>query len=91
MSSNTFDTYYKQFKSEKNKTLKKGSGNYWTLYALWLGNTIDDYSNRPTNDNEREIRNIKSRISDLRNNFGVDNIKSRVVEDERYKEYWLDV
>lgn len=85
----SFDEYVKKFKSHNhNKPIKKGSGNYWTLFALWQGNMIDDYFNRPTDNLGREIRNIKSRVSDLKNKFGV-NIESRNVENERYVEYFL--
>jgi len=68
----------------------KGFHNYHVLRSLWLGMTIDDYSNPPMHPNGLRIRNVCSRISDLRNKYGIDGIKSRQAEEGRWVEYWME-
>ena len=82
-----FDEQIKSIKTDNGGTLKKGSHSYWVLLALFRGYVIDDYENAPYNDKGRRVRNVRSRISDLRYKYNIA-IEDRVTQ-ERYKEYRL--
>ena len=89
----SFEHFYKQFKNIKNPNsnfgIKKHSDNYYCLLALWRGERINDYSNPPLNKFNRPMRNVPSRISDLKNKYGVEGIKTQRLEDKTV-EYWLE-
>lgn len=81
---------------KKNKHIAKKVGgrrsdNYMTLSALFHGSPepIDGYRRKPLNDDSRDMENLKSRISDLKNNFNV-KIWSKRVVGEKYVEYWIE-
>ncbi|MFK5976906.1 MAG: hypothetical protein QM493_10385 [Sulfurovum sp.] len=79
----------KELKSKKGVRIFTGSQNYQVLEALWLGDTIDDYENKPKNYKGRDIHNIKTRIADLSNKYSI-KIERQFVLDKNYKEYWID-
>ena len=87
-----FEEIAKQIKSLKfNRTLLRKSDNFWCLKAMFngarLNNHPDDAPYNPVED--RNIYNIKSRISDLVNKYGID-VKSDFIGESRAKEYWLE-
>jgi len=75
--------------SIKNRKMLTNSHNYHVLYALFAGETIDDYDNKPVDDNGKVIHNIKARVSDLVNHYGIE-VERKRVEDGNYVEYWID-
>jgi len=70
------------------KKLKKGSGNFLVMEYLLTGGELTVASAREiglTND-------LRSRISDLRNRYGVEGIESMTIEGEtgaKYKKFWF--
>ena len=82
----SFDEAIRDLRSEKNRKMRKGSQNYWVLYALFCGDVIDDYDNKPRDNEDKEIHNIKTRISDLTNKY---NIKIEREFEKNYKKYWI--
>jgi len=71
--------------------LKVGSHHWYVVLALLRGETIDDYrsTHAVLNDKGYRINNVRSRVADLRRDWGMP-IADRFVEDRKYKEYWLD-
>ncbi|MDD5359475.1 MAG: hypothetical protein PHI02_04315 [Sulfurovaceae bacterium] len=83
-----FDEQVSKIKTKKGGHLVVGSHNYYILRALFYGNTIDDYEKAPFGKNNRRIRNIRSRIAQLRNEWCIP-IESSKGEDGRTSEYRL--
>ena len=84
----SFDEEVKKIRSSRGGRIMTGSHNYYILRALFEGNTIDDYENPPLNDKGFGIRNIRSRIADLRHDWHIV-IGDRVKSDKPYKEYCI--
>jgi len=84
----SFDEQVKQIKSAKGGSLKIGSHSYLVLKALFEGHTIDDYENPPLDARGYPVRNVRSRIADLRTKWNVC-IGSRVKEGTLFKEYQI--
>jgi len=85
----SFDEAIKDLKSIHNRRMLNSSHNYHVLYALWRGDVIDDYNNKPTDAEGRAIHNIKTRISDLVNKYQI-KVERRLVDESNHKEYWID-
>lgn len=73
------------------KVKGKLSDNYMVLKALFNNSPepIDGYENKPWNHDGKPIENLKSRISDLKNKFGVE-IWSRRAKGFNYSQYWIE-
>jgi len=84
-----FSEAIKDLRTKRGRKMVVGSDNYHVLYALFMGETIDDYHNPPVNDCGKRIYNIKSRISSLRNTYGID-ICSKRSDAGNHVEYWID-
>jgi len=87
-----FEEQAKEIKSVKfGRTLLRKSDNFWCLKAMFngarLNNHPDDAPYNPVTG--KDIYNVKSRISDLVNKYGID-VKSDCIEGSRAKEYWLE-
>ena len=85
----SFDDAIEDVRSLHNRKLKKGTHNYWVLYAMFRGDVIDDYNNKPLDADGKPIYNIKSRISDLTNKFGL-RIERDVHSKKHYMKYWIE-
>jgi hypothetical protein len=91
----SFEEAIKDIKTKKKnkhiavKVNGRRSDSYMALKAMFNGAVIDSYSNKPLNYEGNPMENLKSRISDLKNMFGVE-IKSRRAEGKRHVEYWID-
>ena len=83
-----FDEAIKDLRSIHNRKMIKNSHNYFVLYALFRGEVLDDYVNRPVTDEGVVIHNLKSRISDLANKFTL-NIEKDFAEGKAYMKYWM--
>ena len=87
-----FDRFVKTLhstKTERKNTIRKGTHRYWTLFALYHGNVIDDYEQKPTNEVGRPVNNVVQRVNELVNVYGLP-IKSRKAEKGKHYEYYLD-
>lgn len=72
------------------RKLTIGSHSYWVLYALYHGNNIDDYENKPVNPHTgNKINNVSQRVFDLKSKFAINRIKSMTVEGEKFVEFCL--
>ena len=83
-----FDTQVKELKSKEGGHFHMNGHNYYILKALFEGNVIDDYENPPLNTKGLPIRNVRSRIADLRMNWNIC-IGDRYKEEKTYKEYMI--
>lgn len=81
-----FDEQIKKLKSANGGKLQRGSHNYHILKALFDGNTIDDYYQRPVGETGHPIHNVRTRVAQLRNEWNIC-IGSRRVGGAPYKEY----
>lgn len=81
-----FDAQVRRLKSKEGGHFHIGSLNYYVLKALFEGNVIDDYENPPLNDKMHAVRNVRSRIADLRIEWNIC-IGDRLKEGKPYKEY----
>lgn len=81
-----FDAQAEKLKSKEGGAFHMGGHNYHVLKALFEGNVIDDYENPPHNAEELAVRNVRSRIADLRVNWNIC-IGDRQKEGKPYKEY----
>ena len=86
--SKSFDENVAELRSVSGGRFRRGGHNYWVLRALFAGHAINDYTTRPVDGNGRPINNVRSRISDLRENWNIV-IGSRFAPDKTYKEYKL--
>ena len=86
-----FEDFFKSVRNIKtNRKIIKHSHRYWVLRALYHGNVIDDYDNKPTNlQNQKFINNVVQRCNELMNNYGIP-VKSRRVNGMKYHEYYLE-
>jgi len=87
-----FDRFVKTLhstKTERKNTIRKGTHRYWTLFALYHGNVIDDYEQKPTNELGRPVNNVVQRVNELVNVYGLP-VKSRKAEKGKHYEYFLD-
>ena len=86
-----FEHFFKSVRNVKtNRKIIKYSHRYWVLLALYHGNIIDDYENKPQNlNNQKYINNVVQRVNELINLYDV-NIKSRRVNGMKYHEYYLE-
>ena len=84
----SFDEQVANLKSNKGGSFKRGSHNYFVLRALFAGHTINDYTARPMGKNGHPLRNIRTRVADLRKEWNIC-IGSRKVADAPYKEYQI--
>jgi len=82
----SFDEQVDTLRSTSGGAFKRGSHNYFVLRALFAGHTIDDYTTRPLNAQGRPINNVRTRVADLRTNWGIC-IGSRVSPNGNFKEY----
>jgi len=85
-----FELFFKSVQNlETKRSIIKGSHRYWVLLSLYQGNIIDDYENKPQNQNNQKfINNVVQRCNELMNNYGIP-IKSRRVDGVKYHEYYL--
>lgn len=83
-----FDTQAKKLKSKDGGHFHMNGHNYYILKSLFNGNVIDDYENPPLNEKGHPIRNVRSRIADLRMNWNI-RIGDRYKEGKTYKEYMI--
>jgi hypothetical protein len=83
-----FDEQVSRLRSVKGGSFKIGGQSYYVLRALFEGNAVDDYHNPPRDDRGLPIRNVRSRIADLRYMWRIP-ICDRYVEGKSYKEYAL--
>ena len=84
----SFDEQIVKLKSVNGGAFKRGSHNYFVLEALFYGNTVDDYMNRPTGANGMPINNIRTRVAQLRNEWNIC-IGSRWSPAGKFKEYMI--
>jgi len=84
-----FSEAISDLRTSKGRKMRVDSHNYHVLFALFSGDTIDDYQNKPLDANGHQIHNIKTRISDLSNMYNI-KIERAVVSGEKYVEYWID-
>jgi len=83
-----FDEQVKKLKSREDGHFHMGGHNYHILKALFEGNVIDDYENPPYNAKGLAVRNVRSRIADLRIDWNIC-IGDRQKEGKPYKEYMI--
>ena len=83
-----FDAQAKALKSNDNGHFHMGGHNYHILKALFEGNVIDDYENPPFSAKGMPVRNVRSRIADLRKDWNIC-IGDRYAEGKTYKEYMI--
>ncbi len=83
-----FDAQAQRLKSKQGGSFKLNGHNYYVLKALFKGNVIDDYENPPMMDNGLTVRNVRSRIADLRLEWNIC-IGDRFKEGKVYKEYMI--
>ena len=81
-----FDAQVKTIKSKNGGNFPVGSHSYHVLKALFEGNVIDDYENPPFNGKGLPLRNVRSRIADLRIKWNIC-LGDRTKEGKPYKEY----
>ena len=81
-----FDSQVKHLKSVNGGHFHMHGHNYYVLRAMFEGHTIDDYENPPRNDKGLGIRNVRSRIAELRTEWNI-RIGDRTKEGKQYKEY----
>ena len=84
----SFDEQASNLRSDEGGHFKIGGQNYYVLRALWEGHIIDDYANPPRDDRGLPVRNVRSRIADLRYKWHIP-ICDRRVEGANYKQYAL--
>jgi len=84
----SFDEQVSRLRSTEGGAFKIGSHNYYVLRALFEGKIIDDYANPPLNDRGLPVRNVRSRIADLRYKWNIP-ICDRLAEEGNYKQYAL--
>jgi len=82
----SFDEQLDRLKSKKGGKFRRGSQNYFVLRALFYGHTIDDYKQRPLDNLGHPINNVRTRVAQLKNEWGVA-ICSRTSPHGKYKEY----
>ncbi len=84
----SFDEQVSRLRSVEGGAFKLGSHNYWVLRALFHGDTVDDYLHPPRNDRGMPVRNVRSRIADLRHNWRIA-ICDKKAEGANYKIYMI--
>ena len=76
-------------RSQKGGKMRTDSHVYHVFAALFNGDVIDDYANPPANNDGKPIRNIASRVAELRHTWNI-SIGSRYKKDKPYVEYCID-
>jgi len=84
----SFDEQVRALKSVDGGSFCMHGQNYYVLRALFEGHIIDDYANPPLDDKGRAVRNVRSRIADLRHKWNIV-IGDRQKDGKPYKEYMI--
>ncbi len=83
-----FDEQVKEIRSVNGGRFVIGSHAYFVLKALFEGEIVDDYANRPTDFDGFPVHNVRNRISELRHRWNV-KIGVRKSPGKKYVQYKL--